>query len=445
MSLSAKNHAVMTNDVDDVAVKSLMMSIEHEGYAASAPMVVCGKPIRVTSTDIPTGFNGQAIEPRPAVSTKSGFPQTFAARIDSDESVMCVATYNGDRRGALYFKGGIHAPNARFIPSGSIILGSTVNVADFNPINCFAGYRTRRESPYGLRYWTEVMLKPGCEMTVSGQTSANNADVELVIMTNASMTVNGPWIWNETNTEHLVNGLLHLNGTVGGDTVQGYFGTGTLKVKTTDGTDGGKLRIGEWLTLEPTEAEWGSMPVEITDDATILNNLESWTYDVAAGIPISRPGHSVTFDGTGTTTVAGPISGYDITVFKKGAGTLVLADGNELTNSTVEVVSGTLKVTADQSIRALRIAQGATLSFGSNGSALASIAVADDVDLSGVELKVATDAAQGWTRVLSVPDGASITGEPVVDELLNIRVVAGAQGGTDLQVLKVTGTRLLLR
>lgn len=444
MSLSAKNHAVMTNDVDDVAVKSLMMSVEHDGYSASAPMVVCGKPIRVTSTSIPTNIIGGALKPMPAVSTKSAFPQTFAARIDSAESVLCAATYNGDWRGALYFKGGIHAPNARFVPSGSIVLGGTVNVADFNPTNCFAGYRTRRQSPYGLRYWTEVMLKPGCEMTVSGQTSANAADVELAIMTNASMTVNGPWAWNETNTEHLVNGLLHLNGTVGGNAVQGYFGTGTLKVKTTDGANGGKLRIGEGLTLEPAAADWGSMPIEITDDATILNNLGSWTYEVAAGIPISRPGHSVTFDGTGATTVAGPISGYDIRVVKKGTGTLVLADGNELTNSTVEVASGTLKVTADQSLGALRVAPGATLSFGSNGASLASVAVSDDVDLSGVGLKVANGAVEGWTRVLSVPSGASITGEPVVNGL-SVRLVAGAQGGSDLQVMKIRGTRVFFR
>lgn len=441
MYLSAKNHAVMTNDVDDVAVLSLIMSVEHAGYQASAPMVVCGKPIRVTSTNITPDISGSKL---PAVFTKSGFPQTFAARIDSTESVMCAATYNGDRRGALYFKGGIHAPNARFVPSGSIILGGTVNVADFNPTNCFVGYRTRRVSPYGLRYWTEVMLKPGCEMTVSGQTSANAADVELAIMTNASMTVNGPWTWNETNTEHLVNGLLHLNGTVGGNAVQGYFGTGTLKVKATDGANGGKLRIGEGLTLEPAAADWGSMPIEITDDATILNTLGSWTYEVAAGIPISRPGHSVTFDGTGTTTVAGPISGYDITVVKKGTGTLILADGNELTNSTVEVASGTLKVTADQSLRALRVAPGATLSFGSNGASLASVAVSDNVDLSGVGLKVANDAAEEWTRVLSVPNGASITGEPVVNGL-SVRLVAGAQGGSELQVRKIKGTRVFFR
>ena len=324
-----------------------------------------------------------------------------------------------------------------------------MQVRDFNPQAAVVSHVTRKTNPYGRRFWTEVMLKPGCAMTVTAQESANNASAILAIMTNATLTVNGPWTWNETNTEHVIRGTLALNGTVGGDAVQGYFGKGTLEVKTTDGTAGGKLRIGEGLALEPTSADWGTMPLEVTDDATIRNVLDCWTYSVSAGIPVARPGHTLAFDGTGTTIVQGPISGHDIVVSKKGSGTLVLDGASEgLANSTLDVSAGAFAWTGVQKLGALRVARGATLKAWASNGAIAALEVAGDVDLSGVKIELADEdaqvAASSWTSLLTVPAGAHVSGEPVVDGI-RLRLVANAQGGTDLQAKVVRGMLLIVR
>lgn len=443
MTLSGKQHTIVTNDVEDVAVKSLIFGMEQQGYAATAPFVVRGKSIRVTNTDTPV-FGSTTFSKLPAVFTHSPFPQTMEARIDSNEDVLHVATVtDSDRRGALYFKGGIGAPNARFVPSGSVVLDGMVTVRDFNPTNAVKGYVTRHTSPYGKRNWTEVMLKPGCAMTVSAQTSANCSDVILAIMTNATMTVNGSWMWNATNTEHIVRGALDLNGTVGGDAVQGYFGCGLLKVKTTDGTAGGKLQVGEGLTLMPTAANWGSMPLEVLEDATITNALDTWTY-AASGLSISRPGHTLTVAGSGTTVLAAPVSGHDVVLRKEGAGTLVLAAASTgLTNSTVEVTEGALGCTADQSLGALRLAPGTGLLVDfADGAA---IDVAGDVCVDGVELRSAGGNADGWKDVLRVPAGAAITGTLLTNDRLRTKYVTAVDGSTTLQAKIRKGLTLIVR
>ena len=449
MTLSGKFHTVVTNDVDNVAVKSLIFGMEQDGYQATAPFIVRGKPIRVTSSAVPV-YTGTKFSTHPAVSTQSSFPQTMEARIDSDESVMYVGTSaSGDRRGALYFKGGISALNARFAPIGSVVLGGQVKVRDFQMQDAVVAHVTQRASPYGRRSWTEVMLKPGCEMTVSAQESANSAVAILAIMTNATLTVNGPWTWSSTAADHVVRGTLAVNGAVGGDAAQGYFGKGTLKVKTTDGSSGGTLRIGEGLTLVPTSADWGSMPLKVSGDATVSNDLASWTYSPPAGIVVENPGRALEFDGVGTTVVRAPVSGHDIVVAKKGVGTLFIDCASEgLSNSVLNVSEGAFAWTGTQKLGALRAARGTTLRAVSSGGAIAALEVSGDVDLAGVRIELSGEgadcAASSWTTLLSVPAGASLSGEPVADSI-RLRVVANALGGMDLQAKAVRGLIIKFR
>lgn len=447
MTLSGKRHTVVTNDVDDVAVKTLIFGVGHDGYAGSAPFIVRGNPITVTSTNVLSiGANGK-FSTLPAVFTASAFPHVMEARIDSVQDVMSVATaVESERRGALYFKGGINAPESRFVPMGSIVLGGEVTVRDFNPTNSIgSGTNTRFRSPYGKRNWTEVMLKPGCEMTVSAQTSVNHTDVMLAIMSNATMTVNGPWVWNETNTEHVVRGTLALNGTVGGDAVQGFFGRGTLQVKTTDGSAGGALRIGEGLTLVPTAADWGTLPLEVADTASVSNDLDVWTY-AAADLAVLRPGRTLVFTGSGDTVIDAPVSAHDIVLRKEGTGALVLAaESDGLADSAVEIAEGSLGCTAPQSFKALRMAAGTRLvvDFSTDGGAL--VDVAGDVDIEGVKIVASGEDCAEWKEVLRVPAGSRITGTPVIGDRLRVKSETAADGSTVLKARLLRGLMMLVK
>lgn len=101
-----------------------------------------------------------------------------------------------------------------------------------------------------------------------------------------------------------------------------------------------------------------------------------------------------------------------------------------------------------QKLGALRVARGATLKAGASNDAIAALEVAGDVDLSGVKIELADEdaqvAASSWTSLLTVPAGAHVSGEPVVDGI-RLRLVANAQGGTDLQAKVVRGMLLIVR
>jgi hypothetical protein len=448
MSLSGKRHTVVTNDVDDVAVKSLIFGMQQDGYAGSAPFIVRGNPIAVTSADIPASVDWRnKPSPYPAVFTASSFPQTMETRIDSAQSVMCVAAASSsERRGILYFKGGIKAPQARFVPMGTIVLGGDVEIKDLNPADAIGtGSNTRQSSPYGRRLWTEIMLKPGCDVTVSEQTSVNNADVMLSIMTNATMTVNGAWIWNETNTEHVIKGELVLNGTVGGDAIQGFFGKGVLRVNTTDGTAGGRLRIGEGLTLAPTDSLWGSMPLEITDTATVSNELACWTYS-ADSLAVLRPGHTLTFAGDGDTVLAAPVVGSDVVLRKEGSGALIMAaESDGLSNSTVEITDGVFGSSSAQSFGALRMFRGTKLRVDFTSGSSTCIAVAGDVCLDGVEIRSSGEDFDGWKDVLRVSPGSDISGYPVAGGRLRIKYASLSDGSTVLRAKLKRGLSIIVK
>lgn len=448
MTLSGKRHTVVTNDVDDVAVKSLVFDALQDGYASSAPFIVRGNPIAVTCADIPESVDWRnKPSPYPAVFSASSFPQTMEARIDSIQQVICVAAASsGERRGILYFKGGIHAPGARFVPMGTIVLGGDVAIRDFNPADAIGvGTNTRQSSPYGKRLWTEVMLKPGCAVAVSEQTSVNSADVMLSIMTNASMTVNGPWIWNGTDTEHVIRGALVLNGTLGGDAVQGFFGKGVLKVKTTDAAGGGRLRIGEGLTLVPTSEQWGSMPLEITDTATVSNELACWTYS-ADSLAVLRPGHTLTFAGDGDTVLAAPVSGHDVVLRKEGSGALIMAtESDGLSNSMVEITDGVFGSTSAQSFGALRMSKGTKLLVDFTSGASGAIAVSGDVSLDGVEIRSSGGDFDGWKDVLRVSPGSDISGSPVAGGRLRIKYERLTDGSTVLKAKLKKGLSVFVK
>lgn len=441
MTFSGKFHTVVTNDVDDVSVKSLCVGVDKSSYQANtAPFIVRGKPIKVTATAIS--------DDSASVITRSQMPAIFECRIDSDQTDFTVVTYGKivSRGGGAYLKGGVSASSARFVPSGTVVLGGQVSVRDLYPTNSVIAFQSVRGGASDSTK-TTLVLKPGCRMTVSSQTSALDRDFEMTILTNAQLTVNGPWTVSETNVEHHIKGELVLNGTVGGNARQGYFGPGTLKVKTTDGSAGGTLAIGEDIVLAPGASSWGSMPIAVASDATISNDL-AWTYS-AAGLDVEFPGKTLTIDGSGTTELDAPVSGYDITLRKRGEGTLVLGSAeNVLTNSTVEVEGGVLACAADQEVRVLRLAAGSKLAVGGGQSSVAKIAVAEEADLSGAEIVLDGESdlsgVSGWQDLVVVSAGGKIVGEPSAGQGLFTRIVEKEGGAKALQTKIRRGTLLIV-
>jgi len=443
MTLSGKLHTVMTNDVDNVLVQRLYLGRECDGYSATAPVIVRGKPIKITYAGTTPTWSSGRLNGGMGIITKSEFPHVLECRIDSDQDGLGVAVTSSERRGGIYFKGGINAPNARFVPLGQLVLGDAVTVRELCASNATGNFSRSYQGGNIFGHWTELLLKPGCRMTVSNQEIPNTAELSLVLMTNATMAVNGAWTMNVADTDHMIDGTLDLNATVGGDAKQGYFGKGVLKVKTTDGTAGGTMTVGEGLTLVPTTSDWGTMPLTVQDDVVISNDVD-WTYS-AGEIAVVRPGHGITFKGAGDVVLGSSLRGHDIVVRKEGAGTLTLTTAMGLTNSTVEVAAGALACTVAQTFGALRLAAGAALLVDFAGETSAAIDVGGDVSVEGVEFRSAGGESGSWKDVLRVPAGAAITGTPAADERLRFRCVTALDGTTTLQTKIRKGLTLIVR
>ena len=220
--------------------------------------------------------------------------------------------------------------------------------------------------------------------------------------------------------------------------------------KVTDGTAGAQMRLGEGLTLAPATANWGTMPIDMTSDLTI-SNATDWTYGVVGGLEVSGPGHKLTVDGAGTTTFATAISGYDFDICKKGEGALVLDEAaNGLARGTLDLQAGTVAFKKPQGIGRFAFKPGATIALGSSNGTLASLTVTDDVDLDGLTLKAADDAAEelmrkDWTTVLTVPWGFTLSGAPTVGYDVKLRARANADGSMSLQAKLKNGLMLIFR
>lgn len=450
---SCASHTVITNDQADTLLFRLRVAsgTKDSDRNKAAPFIIRGNPIKVSATD--EGANS-------GVRTDSVFPFICEAPIVATGSKLGLLTdcggggNNNQPRGQVVLKGGVTFASGGgcLVPSGFITLGGTSVCGDLKMaeslITYYNAYRSSNDRDYTRR--TELTILKGGSLTVQNQTTVNSATSSLWIAKGGQVKVCGAWNWETAENEHQVNGLLDLDATVGGSATQGYFGTGVLKVKVTDGTAGAKMRLGEGLTLAPATANWGTMPIDMTSDLTI-SNATDWTYGVAGGLEVSGPGHKLTVDGVGTTTFATAISGYDFDICKKGEGALVLDEAaNGLARGTLDLQAGTVAFKKPQGIGRFAFKPGATIALGSSNGTLASLTVTDDVDLDGLTLKAADDAAEelmrkDWTTVLTVPWGFTLSGAPTVGYDVKLRARANADGSMSLQAKLKNGLMLIFR
>ncbi|MDE3276741.1 MAG: hypothetical protein PUJ80_12080, partial [Verrucomicrobiota bacterium] len=444
-SLFGQMNTVITNDLEKAYARLIYADYK------SAPFILRGNPIVVSCTDCAPYASSAS------VMSVSDYPFVMEALLVTTGNRLGLTHKHGSRGGIALKSGFAFDPDkqptpGQVVPSGFITLGGSSVCGDLKFEHAITpycvAYRSGNDRDYSTR--TELTILKGGSLTVQNQTTVNSATSSLWIAKGGQVKVCGAWNWETAENEHQVNGLLDLDATVGGSATQGYFGTGVLKVKVTDGTAGAKMRLGEGLTLAPATANWGTMPIDMTSDLTI-SNATDWTYGVAGGLEVSGPGHKLTVDGAGTTTFATAISGYDFDICKKGEGALVLDEAaNGLARGTLDLQAGTVAFKKPQGIGRFAFKPGATIALGSSNGTLASLTVTDDVDLDGLTLKAADDAAEelmrkDWTTVLTVPWGFTLSGAPTVGDDVKLRARANADGSMSLQAKLKNGLMLIFR
>jgi hypothetical protein len=187
------------------------------------------------------------------------------------------------------------------------------------------------------------------------------------------------------------------------------------------------------------------MPLEITDTATVSNELASWTYS-ADSLAVLRPGHTLTFAGDGDTVLAAPVVGCDVVLRKEGSGALIMAaESDGLSNSTVEITDGVFGSTSAQSFGALRMFRGTKLQVDFTSGSSTCIAVTGDVCLDGVEIRSTGEDFDGWKDVLRVSPGSDISGSPVAGGRLRIKYERLTDGSTVLKAKLKKGLSVFVK
>lgn len=444
-SLFGQTNTLITNDLEKAYAYSIYADIK------SAPFIIRGNPVVVKSANCAPNDSSAS------VMSVAEYPFIMEAQLVATGNRLGLTHKNGSR-GGIALKGGfafdpVAQPTpGQLVPSGFITLGGTSVCGDLKMEHAitpyYIAYRAHADRDYSKR--SELTIMKGGSLTVQNQTTVNASTASLWIAKGGRMKVSGTWNWNDVANEHQVDGILDLDATVGGNATQGYFGSGTLKVKTTDGSAGASMRLGEGLTLAPASANWGTMPIDMTSDL-VISNAADWTYGVAGGLEVSGPGHRLTVDCAGTTTFATAITGYAFDICKRGPGALVLdevADG--LARGTLDIQGGRVVFRKPQSIERFAFGSGATIAVGSSNGQVASLTVRDDVDLDGLTLTTADSGTaelmrQDFVTILSVPWGFELSGEPTFAGDAKWRVRQNADGSTALQAKVLGGFMMIVR
>ena len=431
-----ETRTVVTNDANNVIAAYLWQR-------PGAPFIIRGNQISV-------GRGSQGGDTA-SIFNDAVFPFILECHIvpyNTDNLLTMNRASNG--YGSVVLRGGFTVPG-QFKPAGFNSIGGTCSCAELvfaeakvaMPISCASASASTVSKKH-----TELTALSNCTLTVSNQQTANSAAGSLWIDEGASVTVNGTWDWNDFSPEHQVNGLLDLNATVGGNATQGFYGRGLLKVKDTDGSDGATMKIGEGITLVPTAASWGTMPLDVASSATISND-SSFVYGVAGGLVVSGPAAELTFDGSGTTVVDAPVAGRAYDIVKKGSGELQLkgsVPGVATRGCRLEVREGTVELAQSQDVFELAAAPGTTIRLGFDNGAPAKLSVASDVDLSGVNVELASGAGHnGYATILEVPDEYDVVGMPADSAKLKFKRVSTPRGGVTLKCKIVRGLMLEIR
>lgn len=444
-SLFGQTNTLITNDLEKAYAYSIYADIK------SAPFIIRGNPVVVSSVNCAPNESGAS------VMSVAEYPFIMEAQLVATGNRLGLTHKHGSR-GGIALKGGfafdpVAQPTpGQLVPSGFITLGGTSVCGDLKmelAITPYViAYRAHLDRDYSRR--SELTIMKGGSLTVQNQTTVNATTASLWIARGGQMKVSGTWNWDDVPNEHQVDGILDLDATVGGNATQGYFGSGTLKVKTTDGSAGASMRLGEGLILAPSSANWGSMPIDMPSDL-VISNAADWTYGVAGGLEVSGPGHRLTVDCAGTTTFATAITGYAFDICKRGPGALVLdevADG--LARGTLDIQGGRVVFRKPQSIERFAFGSGATIAVGSSNGQVASLTVRDDVDLDGLTLTTADSGTaelmrQDFVTILSVPWGFELSGEPTFAGDAKWRVRQNADGSTALQAKVLGGFMMIVR
>ena len=445
-TFTGEYRTIVTNDVDNC--KALHLSYLNN----AAPYIIRGKPLTLTRADV-----GPASA---AVMSSGEFPFVVECKLISGAASGDLGTTVMNANGLIALKGGFSA-SARFVPSGTTVIGGDCTCAQLVITNSskqllIGDYRTIIPNPEYKRYYqnyTELTVAKGGRLTVSAQQEANSCTGSLWIAAGGEARVSGVWEWNDYSAEHQVDGVLDLDATVCGNASQGYYGSGLLKVKTTDGSGGASLDFGEGLVLAPSSSAWGTMPLRFHDRATI-SNATDWTYAVASGLVAGSPGAWLVVDGAGTTTIDASIVGVACNLEKRGSGTLRLAgDAPGLAARGCALVLRDGVFAFERPLRAFdfEASPGATLAFAVADGAVVGLFVDGDVDLEGVRLQpadaAAADAVAGRTfhPFVTVARDSVLTGTPVLPAGYAMKVVRNADDTTSLCVRKRLGVILIVK
>ena len=430
--ITGYRHLTMTNDVANLHVKNIYYWADWN----VGPYVITGNPITIHSTD--TGLSSSA-----GIYSTASYPEIFDCDINSDQSVLGVSAgfqANDYDASVLCFRKGVNVPNGTFAPCGDIVIDGTVTAKDL----CFVSMtgKGNGEDMLASNNRTELAVRDGGKVIVTDQTTANAATGHFWIARGGLVSIAGDWICNTASNENLIAGSMTVSGKLGGDASQTYYGKGILSAAGTDGKDGATLRVGNGLTLVPTAATFGDMPIEVLWGGVTLAPTEDATMGQA--ITVSGLGSQLVAAGEKNLTLERAVEGADFDIVKRGVGTLTLAAENEVEKGRLILEGGTLAILADQRFDGLEAKPGTTLAYGED----ATVFLGDSVDLTGVTIQpvAGVSPSAGYVEVLRVPCHCHIKGVQVAQtDKAKLRVVTNDDGSVSLEAKALSGLMLIFR
>lgn len=410
--LSGFKNTVVTNlDADCQAYGITLRS-------KAGPFILRGEKIELFKTE------------SPALDSESPFPFIVENELVSNQSELQVRAgcFDATDMSVIDIRGRLSVPNGTLKPSGELVVEGAVSAAD---LKFQKSVGVNDGGACGERD-TSLRVRERGVVTVASQTSAQDVQANFWIDRGGEVVIEGPLQWNTATNDHAVFGRLCVTGAVGGNAVQGYFGTGLVEVGSLDGAAGGSVKIGEGVTLKTSGT--CSMPVEVTSKATLAcgNDLV-----LSAPITVSGLGAIVCISNEACLVVQGDVVGYDFDILKRGSGTLALNGAVSLARGHLTVESGTVAWGRAQTVGKLIAKPGVTLAFGSDAGKVSPLTLGESVNLEGVRIKAADEdaamAATDFATILTVPEGALIVGQPKTDGGIKFRTVVNSDGSQSLQ------------
>lgn len=420
--VSGENRTVITNDVEGLSIESLYIR------SSSAPVVICGKPMKLTALD--TGWNGDI-----TLRSDSPYPVIFENEVVFATRYAYASERNSNASPSIEFRGGVSQvsshENRFFWYYGNIVYGGT---ASFRRLLTNYG----KEAP--------LVFLPDADYTLTEQVEGPadhgmNASLtyggKLTMMPGSKLTVNGPWC-QAANASSAIDGLLDFKGTLRG--AQYWYGTGTVKTSGkyyTDAAVTNNVSIGKGMTLVPSS--WNTEPAPgvvyricATNGLSRIKAAGDWTYGPAEGAADkARELHIA----TGSTLV------IDTEEAESGKGcTVTFVDPLAAEGSLVKDGAGTLKLPAVAFAVEGRLALNeGVLHLSAPVTVAGEFTAGDDASLS-----FAGDIL-GGERMRTVLTASSISAVPSVKGPYILKKIANAEDSTESLLLMRSGMTVILR